>query len=98
MDPLDARTPAGAEASIVVAVAADDTEQAEAADRLPAGQCPGDAVTRDLFDEVGTECHRLTVRADHVVRFAARATARMITSSSIASVNLPVNVFCWLGW
>ena len=29
---------------------------------------------------------------------AARSRARVKTSSSIAGVSLPVNVFCWLGW
>jgi hypothetical protein len=29
---------------------------------------------------------------------AARSTARVNTASSIGSVSLPVNVFCWLGW
>ena len=29
---------------------------------------------------------------------AARSRARTRTSSSIAGVSLPVNVFCWLGW
>ena len=29
---------------------------------------------------------------------AASSRARSKTSSSIASVSLPVNVFCWLGW
>jgi hypothetical protein len=28
----------------------------------------------------------------------ASATARAKTASSIGSVSLPVNVFCWLGW
>ena len=28
----------------------------------------------------------------------ASSTARSNTASSIGSVSLPVNVFCWLGW
>ena len=97
VDPLDGRGAHRCRSNHCRSSRAGDPEQSEAANRLSARQRPGDAVAGDLVDEVGTECHASTVRPRPTGGSRAQRRRR-ITSSSIGSVSLPVNVFCWLGW